>query len=113
MTRKFLLVFAASLTLIISLHNCKTEKPDPDGDYVGTPYTITQPEFGFPPIHVPSEITMTKEGVQLGRMLFYDPILSSDSMFSCSSCHKQQFAFSDGGKVLSENIFGPTKRNTP
>jgi cytochrome c peroxidase len=32
---------------------------------------------------------------ELGRKLFYDPVLSLDSSISCASCHFQQFAFSD------------------
>ncbi|MCR9171074.1 MAG: c-type cytochrome [bacterium] len=34
--------------------------------------------------------------VQLGKHLFYDPILSRDSTVSCASCHKQELAFTDG-----------------
>lgn len=117
-TKSFLLfVFAAAFMLVL-LQNCrpdKTEPPvntDPDSLYAGTPVTLTKP-FKFPAIEIPTGINLTKEGVQLGRMLFYDPVLSSDSMFSCSSCHKQQFAFSDGGNAFSTNIFGLTKRNSP
>lgn len=38
---------------------------------------------------------MTKAGVDLGRHLFYDPILSLDSTRSCASCHIQAYGFSD------------------
>ena len=31
----------------------------------------------------------------LGKRLFFDPILSLDSSLSCSSCHKPEFAFAD------------------
>ncbi len=49
----------------------------------------------------------------MGRHLFYDPILSGDSSFSCSSCHKQEAAFSDAPISLSLGIDGePMKRNT-
>jgi cytochrome c peroxidase len=34
--------------------------------------------------------------IQLGKHLFYDPILSRDSTVSCASCHKQELAFTDG-----------------
>lgn len=49
----------------------------------------------FPDIPVPADNQLTVEGVELGRMLFYDPILSADSTMSCSSCHQQEFSFSD------------------
>ncbi|MBP7389300.1 MAG: hypothetical protein KA841_02785 [Chitinophagales bacterium] len=94
-------------------HICEVDCDEADSLYTGTPDTITRP-FKFPPVVIPPDITLTKEGVQLGRMLFYDPVLSSDSTMSCGTCHIQQFAFADGGKAKSENVFGQlTKRNTP
>lgn len=67
----------------------------------------------FPTMPVNPENTVSKEGVQLGRMLFYDPILSSDSVFSCSSCHKQANAFADDVR-LSVGLNGDKmKFNTP
>lgn len=46
----------------------------------------------------PDDNKLTKRGVELGRMLFYDPILSSDSTISCASCHNPQYSFSDNRK---------------
>lgn len=48
----------------------------------------------------------TVEGVALGRLLFYDPILSKDSTFSCSTCHQQKNAFSDAPQVFSRGVNG-------
>jgi cytochrome c peroxidase len=45
------------------------------------------------------------EGVALGRLLFYDPILSGDSTQSCGSCHLQDRAFGDSRR-FSEGIRG-------
>ena len=42
---------------------------------------------------------ITNEGATLGRVLFYDKIISLDNSISCSSCHLQKFAFSDTAKV--------------
>ncbi|MCI4668122.1 MAG: hypothetical protein MRZ79_08165 [Bacteroidia bacterium] len=47
------------------------------------------------PMTIPDYNPMTKAKVQLGKMLFYDPILSLDSTISCSSCHDPNLAFSD------------------
>lgn len=119
MLRQIFILFCFLLLGFISFHSCKTDMPlppvgnEPDSLYVGTPYSITPPQFGFPSIQLPAGNPLTVEGVKLGRMLFYDPVLSSDSSISCASCHKQEFAFADGGKALSQNIFGPTVRNTP
>lgn len=55
----------------------------------------------------------TVEGVELGRYLFYDPILSKDSTISCASCHQQEKAFSDTPKKFSTGINGSlTRRNS-
>lgn len=45
--------------------------------------------------------------IELGRMLFYDPILSKNNTIACASCHKQEFAFSDTAR-FSKGIFGKT-----
>lgn len=76
-----------------------------------TPYPL--PEMAFFPDYPPSENSPTIEGVELGRHLFYDPILSKDSTISCASCHQQQFAFSDAPKAFSTGITGKLMtRNT-
>lgn len=68
------------------------------------------PELGHPII--PKNNPMTVEGVTLGRFLFYDPILSSDSDMSCGSCHRQVDGFTDGRK-LAIGTYGDTlSRNT-
>jgi cytochrome c peroxidase len=54
---------------------------------------------GFPEPNVPKENPMTKEKVTLGRFLFYDTKLSQNQTQSCSSCHLQSLAFSDGRAV--------------
>lgn len=75
------------------------------------PKTIFPAQFGMPAL--PADNPLTIEGVFLGRMLFYDPVLSFDSTVSCASCHFQQNAFADPAKV-STGIFGlKTGRNAP
>lgn len=51
---------------------------------------------GFPPMVIPENNPFTKAGIELGRRLFYDPVLSADSTISCASCHLQERAFTDG-----------------
>lgn len=53
----------------------------------GTPYDLVIPE-GFPPPEIPEDNPLSVEGVELGRRLFFDPILSIDSTRSCASCHR-------------------------
>ena len=67
----------------------------------------------FPEMPQSSENKVTVEGALLGRYLFYDPVLSADSTISCSSCHQQQYAFSDSARVFSRGMNGASmKRNT-
>src|ERR1043165_558012 len=120
--RKVVLFVVFSLILLVSLQNCKPEPPvtppptDADSLYVGTPYSfvgISPPLFRFPSITTPYKDSLTLEGIELGRRLFYDKHLSSTGQMACASCHKQEFAFSDAGNAKSANVFGPTRRNAP
>lgn len=66
----------------------------------------------FPKVQDSLKNEIKLEGIELGRELFYDSILSENYSISCNSCHKQEFAFSDG---LTSNPLNksPFKRNTP
>ena len=63
-----------------------------------TAYEIDIPPF-FPPMDIPPDNPMTVEGVELGRLLFWETGLSSDSTMSCGSCHLPSFAFADPNPV--------------
>jgi len=49
---------------------------------------------------------LSEEGFELGRKLFYDPILSRDSTISCASCHLQYTGFAHTDHALSHGIEG-------
>jgi len=49
------------------------------------------------------EILSTQK-IHLGRVLFYDPILSLDSTISCASCHSPYTAFTHVDHALSHGI---------
>lgn len=92
------------LLLVLIISACHKYPPSPPGIPLGqTPFELNIPE-GFPSMSIPEDNPTTVEGVALGRMLFYDPILSADSTQSCASCHNQKFAFTDNGKRFSEGI---------
>ncbi|MGB3585184.1 MAG: cytochrome c peroxidase [Tunicatimonas sp.] len=56
----------------------------------------------------------TDATVQLGRTLFFDPILSKNNERSCASCHQPEKAFTDGlPKSLATNNQETVKRNAP
>lgn len=83
-------------TLLLVLDGCKKHDPYLE-DFSATPYQLKIPQ-GFPQMIIPDDNPMTVEGVQLGRKLFYDEILSQDYTISCGSCHAPDAAFSDHRK---------------
>lgn len=106
---KILAVFIAGV-LIFSIDSCKKDEkvstvitPPVDSIFHGTSYTLViPPNWSAPPI--PADNPLTVEGVALGRKLFYDQILSANNTMSCSSCHNQQYGFTDNGKQFSVGI---------
>ncbi|MBP6825588.1 MAG: cytochrome-c peroxidase [Saprospiraceae bacterium] len=61
-----------------------------------------------------SKNPVTTAGFQLGRQLFYDPLLSRDTTISCASCHLQATGFTHVDHRLSHGIQGRIgKRNSP
>lgn len=74
-------------------------------------YTCNLPKH-FPQMYIPADNPMTKQGIELGRHLFYDPILSGDSTMSCATCHMPELSFTDG-KAFSFGIEGkPSLRSS-
>ena len=61
----------------------------------------------------PEDNKFSEERYALGKLLFYDPILSLDSSISCNSCHRQEFAFGDN-VAISPGVEGRLgNRNSP
>ncbi|MDJ0755838.1 MAG: parallel beta-helix domain-containing protein [Ardenticatenaceae bacterium] len=67
----------------------------------------------FPETNEPADNPTTAAKAELGRLLFFDPILSENDDISCASCHHPDLGFSDG---LVKGV-GPQgvelTRNTP
>lgn len=54
-----------------------------------------------------------KTKAELGKLLFFDSILSRTNTVSCATCHKPEFAFADT-IALTPGVYGRIgKRNTP
>ncbi|MDH7912667.1 cytochrome c peroxidase [Winogradskyella sp. SYSU M77433] len=51
------------------------------------------------------------EKSELGRLLFYDPILSQKNTMSCATCHDPKKAFTDGKTLSSSSNGGHLERN--
>ncbi len=54
---------------------------------------------------IPKDNPLTKEKVELGKLLFFDKRLSANDTIACASCHMPSLAFTDGQPV-STGIHG-------
>lgn len=76
--------------------------------------TFRQASYFPPASYNFDENPLTDAKVALGRILFYDPLLSADSTISCASCHSSYNAFSHTDHKLSHGIHGEIgTRNAP
>lgn len=89
MVKRFLFV-AVLGTVLIQQWACKKEDADP-GDAV---MELSIP-VGFPYPNIPSDNLPTQNRIDLGKMLFFDPILSRDSTVACGSCHLPEHKMTD------------------
>lgn len=89
---KYLTIFFLVAVLMVA---CKK-----DDDNAKEPVTIDETpyvlEYGaLPTPDLPADNPLTVQGVQLGRMLFYEKMLSKDGSQACADCHRQLDGFSD------------------
>lgn len=83
-------IIGVAFGLIFLVFACKKEATIA----IQTPYSLKIPSH-FPDMIIPADNPMTVEGVQLGRKLFHDKMLSSDNTISCATCHLPESGFSD------------------
>jgi len=88
-------MFRLTIILIglVLLSACKKDQTT----FQPSPYFLEIPNH-FPDMVIPSDNPMTREGVELGRWLFYEKRLSGNDSMSCASCHLPQHGFSDPNK---------------
>ncbi|HLP33499.1 MAG TPA: cytochrome c peroxidase [Bacteroidia bacterium] len=97
-----------ALLLLLIVAACKEKVQSPQ--YT----TLALPAHFPPPVYSFQDNPLSSEGIALGKQLFYDPLLSSDSTVACASCHHLEMAFSDGGKGFSTGVNGKQgRRNAP
>ena len=89
---KYILYLFFAVALIIAC-NKGDDEPEVTITIDETPYVL---EYGsLPDPDLPADNPLTVQGVQLGRMLFYEKMLSKDLSQSCADCHRQLDGFSD------------------
>jgi cytochrome c peroxidase len=99
--KRFLLLASLSAVFIVQW-SCSKDDQDP-GDAV---IELSIPT-GFPSPTIPSDNQPTQHRIDLGKMLFFDPILSRDSTVACGSCHFPEHKMTDA-RSLSVGIDSQT-----
>jgi cytochrome c peroxidase len=79
------------LILILGIFSCQN---DENIEPLYVPDLMELPN-GFPQIEFPEDNEFTMARWELGKKLFFDPIMSADSTLSCANCHQPELAFSD------------------
>ncbi|MEM7374002.1 MAG: cytochrome c peroxidase [Bacteroidota bacterium] len=101
------------LLLVLVLFACKQPEPPSSYSDIPAPSLSVTPEI-YTDITFPAHFSdfrfsntgdlanvnisagrVTDPGARLGRVLFYDKLLSINNTVSCGSCHKQAFGFAD------------------
>ncbi|MBK9247718.1 MAG: c-type cytochrome [Ignavibacteria bacterium] len=83
------------LSCLLVLNSCSdtTTTPTTPVVYDSTLYSL---DFqGLPVIAAPPDNRLTVQGVRLGKMLFFETMLSKNGTQSCATCHQQKDGFSD------------------
>ena len=62
--------------------------------------------------NTPNNNPVTDEGATLGRVLFYDRLLSANNTIACASCHLQENGFADPNALSTGFQGGLTGRNS-
>ncbi len=105
MSRKHFIIM---IILVVGIYACNKDIVDVPFTGFKTPDNFPQPTYHF----VTNQLT--KDGFELGRKLFYDPILSANNTISCGSCHIQTAGFTQHGHSVSHGIFDRLgTRNSP
>jgi cytochrome c peroxidase len=95
-------LFAASMLLLLIT------------GFVSDPFQLTWPRYFPEPAYDFSVNRPEPQKIELGRRLFYDPVLSFDSSISCASCHSPYNAFAHIDHKLSHGIYDSIgTRNAP
>ena len=61
----------------------------------------------------PQNNPVTEAKIQLGKQLFFDPLLSRNQDVACASCHQPELGFSDGASVSTGHMQRTGRRNSP
>jgi cytochrome c peroxidase len=93
---------------VVLLAGCTVEEGSAH-DPASVTRTLPWPAASLGAAPEPSDNPTTPEKADLGRLLFYDPILSADRTVACATCHSEIWGMSDGlPRSIGVGGVGPT-----
>jgi cytochrome c peroxidase len=107
---------APVILLLIVLGRTATGEDSPPvipRDTLPAKLALDEIPLGLGERHVPADNPLTEARVQLGRKLFFDPILSIDNTVACVSCHQPKHGFTSGTARARGLAGKPTTRRAP
>ncbi|MFO0755466.1 MAG: cytochrome c peroxidase [Byssovorax sp.] len=87
---------ALAAGLALTLAGCGGGEAGPADPGGSSAPPLPWPASVVPATPEPADNPGTPEKIDLGRLLFYDPILSSDQKVACATCHSEIWGMSDG-----------------
>ncbi len=90
-------------SIIVMVSSCKRDG-DPLLPKPEETFGFNYPESWGQPVYNFENNTLTKEGFELGKKLFFEKKLSIDNSVSCGTCHQQFSAFAQVGHELSHGV---------
>ncbi|MCB9034298.1 MAG: cytochrome-c peroxidase [Chitinophagales bacterium] len=84
--------------LLILVSACKKEESIEEQALLNLPEKFGTPKYNL------NNNPITQEGFELGRKLFYDPLLSLDYTISCANCHQQYAGFAHADHDVSHGV---------
>lgn len=82
------------------------------GGAAAEPFELRRP-LGLIEPDIPLDRPLTRELVDLGKKLFFEPTLSRSKTTSCATCHDPAFGYADPRSVSVNDNGLPQKRNAP
>lgn len=117
---RIVLVLVGLIVAGLSVAAYMPVKPDPfiPDDEAGAGSVAFQPAYSglqreFPALNAPPDNPTTPAKVELGRQLFFDPLLSADNNLACATCHHPDLGFSNGQPTASGRNGVNLPRNIP
>lgn len=95
-----------ALLIVVVLAGCR-QAPPASPAVAPLPVPLAAQNTVFPPSARPVDNPLTAAKVELGRQLFFDPVLSASNAMSCATCHHPDLGFSNGAAISTPRPGAP------